>query len=111
MKTKEQLDEEELAQQDDQDDEDKQYKLTEDTKIKIYADKETVTNAATASNDFHNNVIDEIEDAIKQSLDAEMNEIISSVKGAETLRNRSRLAEVTKFYECQKQDVVNVVIL
>lgn len=94
----------------DDDDED-MFKLTEDAKIKIYADKETVTNAATASSDQHNAVIDLVEDALKESVDKELSEILNRLETSESKRNRSRLAEITKFINTQKNDVMNVVMV
>ena len=97
---------------DDFDDEDEEeHKLSEDAKIKIYADKETVVNAATASNDTHNGVLDDVEDALKESVNIEQNSVIEKIRKAEIKRSRSRLAEITKFIDAQKNDVLNVVIL
>lgn len=92
------------------DDEDNKYQLSEDAKIKIYADKETVSGATTQSNDVHNGAIDMIEDAMKESLDAEINSVIENVKTEEARRNRSRLAEITKFIKVQRADIEHVYI-
>merc|ERR1719186_441637 len=97
---------------DDFDDEDEdEHKLSEDAKIKIYADKETVVNAATASNDSHNGILDDVEDALKESVNVEQKEVIAVIRRDEIKRSRSRLAEITKFIDAQKSDVLNVVIL
>lgn len=97
---------------DDFDDEDEdEHKLSEDAKIKIYADKETVVNAATASNDSHTGILDDVEDALKESVNVEQTSCVDKIRKAEIRRSRSRLAEITKFIDAQKNDVLNVVIL
>ena len=87
------------------DDEEEIPKLSEDAKIKIYADKETVSAATTASNDCHTTAIDNVEDAIKESLENEISSVIENIKAEEAKRNRKRLAEVTKFIKAQRADV------
>ena len=63
------------------DDEDEiEEKLSEDAKIKTFVDKETVTVAATNSNDIHTNAIDLLEDEVRTGLEEEQQRITNQIK-------------------------------
>ncbi|KAH8866965.1 Dynein regulatory complex subunit 3 [Schistosoma japonicum] len=80
-----------------------------DALIAIFIDKESVTNALTASNDAHLLKIDDFADKISEKAKKWIKETINSVYSGEKYnRNRARVMEINHFIDALRNDVENL---
>lgn len=78
-------------------------------KLQIFIDKESVTNALTASNDAHLLKIDEFADEINEKAKKWIKETITSIYSGEKYdRNRARVMEINHFIDALRNDVENL---
>ncbi|CAH8289318.1 unnamed protein product [Schistosoma bovis] len=77
--------------------------------LQIFIDKESVTNALTASNDAHLLKIDEFADEINEKAKKWIKETITSIYSGEKYdRNRARVMEINHFIDALRNDVENL---
>ncbi|KAK4467450.1 hypothetical protein MN116_009037 [Schistosoma mekongi] len=80
-----------------------------DALIAIFIDKESVTNALTASNDAHLLKIDDFADKISEKAKNWIRETINSIySGEKYSRNRARAMEINHFIDALRNDVENL---
>ncbi|CAH8676673.1 Dynein regulatory complex subunit 3 [Schistosoma haematobium] len=80
-----------------------------DALLAIFIDKESVTNALTASNDAHLLKIDEFADEINEKAKKWIKETITSIYSGEKYdRNRARVMEINHFIDALRNDVENL---
>ncbi|CAH8582111.1 unnamed protein product [Schistosoma turkestanicum] len=80
-----------------------------DALIAIFIDKESVTNALSASNDAHLLKIDEFADGINEKAKKWIKEIIASIYSDEKYnRNRARVMEINHFIDALRNDIENL---
>ncbi|CAH8872027.1 unnamed protein product [Trichobilharzia szidati] len=80
-----------------------------DALIAIFIDKESVTNALTASNDAHLLKIDEFADTIGDKARKWVKETINSIYSDEKYnRNRARVMEINHYIDTLRNDVENL---
>ncbi|VDP51834.1 unnamed protein product [Schistosoma margrebowiei] len=80
-----------------------------DALLAIFIDKESVTNALTASNDAHLLKIDEFADEINEKAKKWIKETITSIYSGEKYdRNRARVMEINHFIDVLRNDVENL---